>query len=128
MKAIIAVTKPQKSAVRTIACVIQGQGPKLEVLERVAQGWTALMDAKKCDQVGINALAGHNDLPGLGATSIIFMLDEESSPQTDEELGARLQNLRYWLSTECGVTEIQETVFPTRGDLCINFGESYRLN
>lgn len=128
MKAIIAVTKPQVNAVRTIACVIQGQGPTLETLERVAQGWTALMDAKKCDQVGINALAGHPDLPGLGATSIVFHLDQKSSPQTDEALEARLRNLRHWLRTECRVTEIQETVFPTRGDLCIDFGESYRLN
>ena len=129
MKAVIAVVVNEtqgREMVQTIACAIQS--PKLEVLERMDQGWTALMDAHRCDRVGINALANYPDLPGIGVASVVFQLDQKSSPKTEEAFWSRLRNLRHWLRSECGVTEIQEVTFPTRGDLCIDFGESYRLN
>lgn len=124
MKAIIAVANDQ--VVQSIACIIQA--PSLMVLVRMYRGCTALMDRNRFDRVGINALANHPDIPGIGAASVVFDLDDKSRPRTDESLAERLRHLRDWLTNECGVTEIDYKSYKTRGDLCIDLGQTFRLN
>jgi hypothetical protein len=124
MKAIIAVASDQ--ATQSIACIIQA--PSLLVLVRMYRGCTALMDRNRYDRVGINALANHPDIPGIGVASVIFDLDGKSRPRTDESLAERSQYLRDWLMNECGVTEVSYKSYKTRGDLCIDLGQTFRLN
>ena len=124
MKAIIGYVTdqygPGQTIRQTIGCIIES--PQLQPLERMAHGCTVIMDNGLCDRVGINAIGDHPDFPGASA-SIIFHLDNASSPQTAEALGARLLKLRRWLAEICHATEIQEVAFKSRIELCLYLGE-----
>ncbi len=105
---------PARIVKHTIGCVIEN--PPLIALERLSHGCPTVGLSAEC--VDINAVTSNGGIDGP-VVSVIFRLDENSSPNTVEELGSRLRALRQWLANVCKVTEPREISFPSRVSLCL---------